>query len=209
MTCGYQLPAIEKVKDVSTKDWFYDSVKTVVEAGLLSGGKSADKNTSFKPTDEVSLADTVDALYRLAGSPAASTETKFKDVKAGDYFASAAAWITANSIVEVEGDEFNADKATTMEEMVTLLWRFAQTAGWKTDVKGFEAPKDADEAEAAEAMAWAADQGLTEELYGDEAVTADSVVNRAEAATILAKFMTLIEENGLPEIENGVEEVST
>lgn len=211
MTCGYVLPSIAKVKDVSNKDWFYDSVKTVVEAGLLSGGKSADKNTSFKPTDEVSLADTVDALYRLAGSPIASTETKFKDVKADDYYAAAAAWVTDNNILTVKGKEFDADKSTTMEEMITFLWRFAQTAGWKTDVKGFEAPEDADEAAAAaaEAMAWAAEQGLTEEVYGGEAVTADSVVNRAEAAAILAKFMGMIEENGLPEIENGVEEVST
>ncbi len=212
MTCGYKMPVIETVKDVSTKDWYYSSVKQVLEAGLLSGGKEADENTSFKPAEKVVLSDVVDAIYRMAGSPAASTETKFKDVKTDDYYASAASWVTDNNIVDIYGDSFDGDKVTTLQEMVTFLWRFAKTAGWNVDANGQIDIENADEIDewSADAMAWAAKVGLIEGIDGNvsEALTPDGVVTRAEAAAILGNFMNMISENGLPEIENGVEEVA-
>ena len=212
MSCGYEMPVMEKVKDVSTKDWYYDNVKQVLEAGLLSGGKSASENTSFNPKEKVVLSEVADALYRLAGSPAAASENKFTDVKVDDYYASAASWVTANNIVDIYGESFDGSKVTTLQEMVTFLWRFAKTAGWNVDASGAADLPNADEIDewAEEAMAWASEVGLTDGIDESAAETMSpaGVVTRAEAAAILANFMSLIETNGLSQIENGVEEVA-
>ena len=214
MTCGYVMPVIEKVKDVKTQDWFYEPVRQVLEAGLLSDGKAASDATDFKPEEKVVLSELVDAIYRLAGSPAASSETRFDDVAEDDYYASAVTWATENNIVDVFGESFEGDKVTTLQEMITFLWRFAKTAGWD-----MEETEPADEAQIAgseeiddyaqEAMAWAVGAGLIDGIgeNAEEALTPDGVVTRAEAAVILVNFMEMIEANGLPEIEAGVEEI--
>ena len=211
MTCGYKASNMESVQDVKTQDWFYEPVKQVLEAGLLSGGKSAGETTSFKPEEKVVLAEVVDAIYRLAGSPAAASENRFTDVGEDDYFASAATWATENSIVDIFGESFEGDKATTLQEMITFLWRFAKTAGWDVEASEEVELPNAEEIDdyAAEAMAWAAEAGLIAGIDESEeaAMSPDGVVTRAEAAAILANFMEMIEENGLPEIENGVEEI--
>ncbi len=211
MTCGYEMAVMENIKDVRTRDWFYEPVKQVLEAGLLSGGKSAGETTSFKPDEKIVLAELVDAIYRMAGSPAAAAENRFEDVSEDDYYASAASWVTDNNIVDIFGETFEGDKVTTLQEMVTFLWRFAQTAGWDVETTGeadIANPEEIDDY-AAEAMAWAVEAGLIEGIDGNEetALTPDGVVTRAEAAAILVNFMEMIEANGLPEIEAGVEEI--
>lgn len=211
LECGYEMVTVDAVKDVGSNKWFYEPVKQVLEAGILTGGKTAGETTEFKPQEKVALSDVADAIYRLAGSPMAAADNRFTDIDADDFYAPAVSWVTDNNIVDIYGDEFDGDKPVTLQEMATFLFRLAQQAGWDTSADSGVEIVNAQEIDemAADAMAWAVTVGLTDGIDANVEVplTPAAVVTRAEAAAILANFMGLIETNGLENIDAGVETV--
>lgn len=166
--------------------WFREAVEYAYETGLMSGVT----DTSFSPDLPTSRGMIVTILYRLAGSPAAGT-SGFTDVAAGQYYAKAVAWASANGVVNGYGDgRFGPDNPITREQMAVILRGYAQLQGRdvtaRADLSGY---RDAGQisAYARDAVAWASARGLINGTT-TTTLTPGGTATRAQAAVILKGF---------------------
>lgn len=172
--------------DVPGGIWFREAVEYAYETGLMSGVT----DTSFSPDLPTSRGMIVTILYRLAGSPAAGT-SGFTDVAAGQYYAKAVAWASANGVVNGYGDgRFGPDNPITREQMAVILRGYAQLQGRdvtaRADLSGY---RDAGQisAYARDAVAWASARGLINGTT-TTTLTPGGTATRAQAAVILKGF---------------------
>lgn len=175
--------------DVGPNDWFYDEVLYAVDNGLMNGVGG----DLFAPNDPTTRAMIVTILYRLEGSPAVSEAAPFSDVAAGQWYADAVAWASANDIVKGFPDgTFKPDELITREQFVTILYRYAQFKGYDvsvgedTNILSFnDALEVSDWANAA--VCWAVGAGL---MQGDDQgnLNPQAPASRAEAAALFQRF---------------------
>ena len=174
-------------EDVTAADWFYDAVCAAVEKGILNGKDAA----HFDPQGTLTRAEWVTMLYRAAGAPAVAEPATFTDVPADAFFADAFAWAEDLGIVSGVGGGMGAPYMTiTREQMVTMLYRFDGKNAVKFDLSIFS---DVDDVSyyAFDAFEWAVSSGY---VNGMTATTLAplATTNRAQAATILARYLGLI-----------------
>lgn len=184
-------PTTEVIKmnfaDVSSRDWFYDSVKYVYENELMTGVTGSD----FAPYATTTRGMIVTILWRMAGQPVPFGNSQFTDVAHGSYYQLAIAWAAEQGIVNgVTATEFQPDANITREQLAVILFRYAQYMGMDSVVLSENLWfNDADQisAYAIPAMNWAVYEGLISGT-GNGNVEPQSVANRAQVATILARF---------------------
>ena len=172
--------------DVTEEDWFYDAVRYAYETGLMDGvGEGL-----FAPNSETTRAQLVTILYRLAGQPAVSGDLPFPDVESGTWYTDAVAWAAQNGIVNgVSDTEFAPGDDITREQLVTVLYRYAESKGYdvsaSADLSGYP---DAGQVQdyAQPAMAWAVAEGIVEGVDGN--LNPAGNATRAQIATILMRF---------------------
>ena len=172
--------------DVAEGDWFYDAVRYAYETGLMDGvGDSL-----FAPNSETTRAQLVTILYRLAGEPEPGGGSGFSDVAAGTWYTDAVAWAAQNGIVNgVSDTEFAPGDDITREQLVTVLYRYAESKGYdvsaSADLSGYP---DAGQVQdyAQPAMAWAVAEGIVEGVDGN--LNPAGNATRAQIATILMRF---------------------
>ena len=170
-----------KFTDVQSDKWYYDTVKKVVEKGLMNGISE----TKFAPELEVTRGMFVTILYRAAGEPEVSATTNFADVTTDKYYAKAVAWANANGIVKgITETEFAPDNNITREQMATILYRYAKN---KAAAEVNYTDKDAISDYAMDAVAWAKAAGI---MQGNADGTFAPVRNasRAEAAAVFVRM---------------------
>ena len=172
--------------DVAEGDWFYDAVRYAYENGLMDGVG----DNLFAPNSETTRAQLVTILYRLAGQPAVSGDLPFPDVESGTWYTDAVAWAAQNGIVNgVSDTEFAPGDDITREQLVTVLYRYAESKGYdvsaSADLSGYP---DAGQVQdyAQPAMAWAVAEDIVEGVDGNLNPTGDAT--RAQIATILMRF---------------------
>ena len=189
---GKKVVTASTFKDITDTDTAFEAVKRVVEAGVIEG---ASKN-EFKPEEWVARGQLADILYRLAGNPEAVIENAFADVTDEDAFSQAVSWVTANSIMEGDGEIFDPERTVTLEELITFLWRYARAAEYADEIDGKKLSDYVDPSEvdlwAADAMVWAYENGLLEGLEEDDLIPV-AAVSRATVAVVAAHFMDLVE----------------
>ncbi len=106
--------------DVNASDYFYTAVNWGVEAGITYG---VDEE-HFAPEGEVTRAQVVTFLWRMAGQPAPTVSETFKDVESGSWYETAVAWAVENEITEGTGDNmFSPDVICDRAMCITLLYR--------------------------------------------------------------------------------------
>ena len=172
--------------DVASGAWYYDAVSFVYKRGLMSGTG----DNLFSPNVTTSRGMIVTILYRLDGSPSASS-AGFTDVTSGQWYTDAVNWAAANDIVAGYGNGlFGPNDTVTREQMAVILYRYAQYMGYDTsasnslngytDVGGVSSW-------ALTAMQWANAEGL---INGTSSTTLSptSGATRAEVAQILMRF---------------------
>ncbi|TVX99036.1 S-layer homology domain-containing protein [Cohnella terricola] len=174
--------------DVDKKDWFFDAVAYVRQNGLMSGISE----TTFSPHLTANRAMIVTVLYRMAGNPHVTGENTFTDVPSGTWYTDAIKWATQNGIVSGYGNNsFGIDDAVTREQLVALLYRYAQYKNLDItatgDLSGF-ADKDKISAWATDAMKWAVGKGLISGK-GNGNLDPSGTATRAEIAAILMRFL--------------------
>lgn len=188
-----------RFEDVAKQDWYYYPVQAAAQDGLFLGTSE----TEFSPNAAATRAMLPMVLHRMAGSPAVTGSSQFADVAADAWYAEAVVWARENKVVNgISDTEFAPDRAITREELVTMLYRYAQQFG---EVTSNPAALDAfaDTASvsdyAKEATAWAAQSGLLKglELNGQLCIDPAGTATRAQAATFLLRFQTLIATNGI------------
>ena len=146
--------------DVPNGAYFYEAVKWAVENGITTGVG----NDLFAPEQPCTRAQIVTFLWRAAGSPepkgAASGMT---DVVSGSYYEKAVAWAIENGITTgTTTTTFSPDATCTRAQAVTFLAR-ALNAKAASAAEFSDVPTDS---YFADAVAWAASNGVTEGIGG-------------------------------------------
>ena len=176
--------------DVAEGACYYDAVLALAEQGIINGMTE----TTFCPDNQLTRAQVVTMLYRMAGAPETDAAAAFADVPEGAYYADALAWAVETGVTEgVSETEFAPDMDVTREQFVTFLYRVAalegQADGEPADLSAFQdAALVADWAQ--EAMAWAVGQGIVEGVTEDTIVP-QGTATRAQAVTMLYRYEQL------------------
>ena len=109
--------------DVAADAYYAQAVLWAVENGITNGTSE----TTFSPDQTCTRAHAVAFLYRMSGSPAAAGST-FSDVAADAYYSAAVAWAVEKGITNgTSGTTFSPDDTCTRGQIVTFLYRLAQT----------------------------------------------------------------------------------
>lgn len=175
--------------DVTAADWFYDTIKYTYENGLMNGVSE----NNFAPYANTSRAMLVTILWRLEGEPAPLGSCQFVDVPAGAWYTEAVTWAAEKGIVTgLTATEFGPDANITREQFATILYRYAKnykgydvSVGEDTNILSYTDAMTVSEY-AIPAMQWACGAGLINGIDG--ALQPAGFANRAQAATILARF---------------------
>lgn len=167
--------------DVSASDYFYDAVLWAAEKGIAAGMD----DSHFGPDAHCTRAQIVTFLWRAAGSPEATTDQAFSDVAADSYYAKAVTWAAANGITGGTGDgKFSPDAVCTRAQAVAFLARALHA---KAESKAEFRDVSAD-AYYADAVAWAAENGITVGIGGG-LFGSDYSCTRAQIVTFLQRAM--------------------
>ena len=182
-----EAPVGEPFLDVNEGDWFYDAVAYAYENGLMDGVGG----NRFAPNSATTRAQLVTILYRMEGQPAVSGDLPFTDVEAGTWYTNAVGWAAQNGIVNGVGDDtFAPGNDLTREQLVTILYRYAETKGYdvsaSADLAGYPDGEEI-QAYAREAMAWAVAENIIQGMEDDTLKPAGNA-SRAQIATILMRF---------------------
>ncbi len=171
-TPAEETPVEAGYTDVTEANWFYEAVTYVTENGLVDG----ETETTFAPSADMTRADMIVALYRMAGSPEVTGENPFTDVAAdADYYA-AVIWGTSNGVINGTSETtFSPDDSLQRQAFATMLYRYAElmAADETTDETAPAEGETADETAPADDAAAADETVPAEELTPAEEVPAE------------------------------------
>lgn len=181
MTC-----AADRFSDVSTVDWFHKEVDAMVYLGIFNGTGGDE----FSPTRQLTRAEAVTALYRMAGAPETDGVTSFRDLEPGAYYLDAVCWAEDLGITRGTGDEyFSPEDPLTREQIVTLLYRYMEQPGGSGRIEDYV---DGNETAgyAQDAWRWAIETGTVTSCSDTELVLNPlGVTSRAELVVLLYRIM--------------------
>ena len=142
--------------DVKSGSYCYDAVQWAVAKGITLGMSDG----SFAPNAPCTRGQIVTFLWRVMGCPASkSTVNPFTDVKSGSYCYEAVLWAVEQGITKgTTTTTFPPDATITRGQAATFLYRYA---GSPAVEEGPAFPDVAAGSFCAEAVAWAAAQGIT------------------------------------------------
>ena len=174
--------------DLTATAWYHDGVHYCLENGLMQGVSA----TSFLPNGSTTRAQLVTVLWRLEGSPETTSAVSFGDVADGAWYAKAVRWAAGSGVVKgYDSEHFGPDDAVTREQMVTILYRYAQYKKSEVSVReDTNILRDADaqsvSAYAIPAMQWAGGAGIVNGSNGK--LNPQNNATRAEVATMLMRY---------------------
>lgn len=177
--------------DVPEKHWAQEAIHYIYSKDLMRG---VDDN-QFAPEAEVNRAMLVTMLYRLEGTPTATTSNSFADVADNSWYTESILWASANHLVSGYGkNQFGPEDGITREQLAVVLLRYSQyknyDTGKTTDLSRF-ADGEQISSWAAPALAWANAEGLITGR-GKTTMAPQGTVTRAEAAAILMRYMQTV-----------------
>ena len=175
--------------DVEENGWYHTGVDFMVRNGFMNGVA----DDAFDVDGNLTRAQLVTILYRIAGEPESTATNPFADVADGQWYTNAVIWAAENGIVKgVNTTTFAPNDQITREKIATILFRYAKAEKVEGKLAGFP---DAGEVSdyAADAMAWAVEQGLINgisESDGKTYLAPQETATRAQIAVILMRYLT-------------------
>ena len=186
----------EVFPDVKETAWYVPGVQFVYDNGLMSGS-----NGLFNPTADITRAQLVTTLYRLAGEPEVTDRaavTEFSDLAEGKYYTDAVCWAYATGVTTGTDGKFNPAAKLTRQQMATFFYRYAEYDWRDVTLRGdISEMLNADEVSdyAKDAVEWAVGSGLisgseTKDENGNTVYDLNPRGNttRAQVAAILQRF---------------------
>ena len=145
--------------DVAIDAYCYEAIKWAVKNGITDGVG----NDRFAPEQSCTRAQIVTFLWRAAGSPVVNYAMELSDVAEDVDYAEAVRWALSEGITTGAGESsFSPDATCTRAQAVTFLAR-ALNANASGKAEFGDVPTDS---YFAEAVAWAAANGVTEGIGG-------------------------------------------
>ncbi|MGN0963278.1 MAG: leucine-rich repeat protein [Clostridia bacterium] len=177
-------PSYAPFVDVSENAYYSQAVLWAVENGITNGTSA----TTFSPDLLCTRAQMVTFLWRTAGEPAAAdVENPFTDVEEGTYYYEAVLWAVEKGITKgTSADEFSPDAIVTRAQAVTFLWRAADCPTVAAESPFTDVDEDA---YYAEAVLWAAENGVTEGT-DEETFSPENSCTRSQSVTFLYRAVT-------------------
>ena len=163
--------------DVAIDAYCYEAVKWAVKNGITDGVG----NDRFAPEQSCTRAQIVTFLWRAAGSPVVNYAMELSDVAEDAYYGEAVRWALSEGITTGAGESsFSPDATCTRAQAVTFLAR-ALNANASGKAEFGDVPTDS---YFAEAVAWAAANGVTEGVGGG-LFGSDNSCTRGQIVTFL------------------------
>lgn len=173
---------------------YAEDIKYVVEKSLMT----VDEDGKFAPGTELTRADAVKVIWKIAGSPVVDFAMDFTDVAEDADYAEAVRWAEAEKIVSgVAEGTFAPDGIVTREQVAAMIYRYVQTEGggftgeWYFPLT-YDDIADIDEW-ADEGMHWVTMNTLFEAT--DNNIAPDAAVTKGDAAHAFAVLAQLKFEN--------------
>lgn len=173
--------------DIQQDAWYSQAIAFVHKQGLMNGISE----TKFAPNAATTRGQLLTILHRFAGSPKATATQHFLDVSDSDYYQSAITWAAQSGIVSGYGDgTFGAKNTITREQLAVLLYRFAKTKAFETQIS-ISLSQFGDNTAVSDyaktAMTWAVENGFIQGT--DKQMLAPKAnASRAEIATIFMRY---------------------
>ena len=183
---------ISAFTDAKASAWYHDGVHWAIENDVMNGVGDG----KFAPNDTTTRAQVVTMLWRLDGSPAYVGMSEFSDVDNEQWYGPAIRWASAEGIVNGYDDgRFGANDAVTREQLVTILYRYAQykkmdvSVGEDTNILSYDDAFDVSEW-AIPAMQWACGSGIVNGIdkNGTLMLAPSDASTRAVVATMFWRF---------------------
>lgn len=174
-------------EDIRSDGWEYPFIIRMYEKGIMTGKTDA----VFGTVDELTRAEFVTMLYAYAEKPDCTYQGNFKDVPENMWFTLPISWAYGNGIVSGYGEEFGVADVITREQLVLMLYKYAQYKGMETDARSGILQNYSDgenvSSYAYTAMEWAVTNGM---ISGrGSMLAAQETTTRAECAAIMTGFM--------------------
>lgn len=175
--------------DVPKSFWGYESIERAAQLGYVNGVGGG----KFEPNRQLTRAEFVTMLYRMAGKPAASTAAAFTDVPQNAWYRDAVNWAAEKGYVNGTGENsFNPDGKITRQEVVTILFRYSGAQSGMEQM--FSSMYDSQFADsgaiapwAKTAMYWAIYNGVVNGT-SPTTVSPTATATRAEVAAIFVRY---------------------
>jgi len=175
--------------DVSENNWFYEAVRFANRQGIMGGYPDG----SFRPNTEVTRAEFIVTLWRLAGQPAVNYLMTFKDVNQDAWYAEAVRWAASEKLIFGYDGMFMPGDSITREQTAVMLYRYVQSNGggftglWMF-LLNFDDRADVSEW-AYESMCWMTMNGIIK--GSNRMLNPGGQTTRAEIAAILQRYYEL------------------
>ena len=173
--------------DARAAAWYHDGVHWALENGVMNGVGDG----KFAPNDTTTRAQVVTMLWRLEGSPAYVGMSEFSDVDNEEWYGPAIRWASSEGIVNGYDGKFAPNDAVTREQLVTILYRYAQykkldvSVGEDTNILSYDDAFSVSDW-AMSAMQWAVGSGVVNGIGTNLEPAGDA--SRAQVATMLWRF---------------------
>ena len=200
---GDVMAKTELFKDTLAGSWYMDSIKYVVNNGMMNGYTSGNDAGKFGPDDSITRGQIVTILYRREGQPAVSGNLNFKDKNdsslwSANYYNNAILWASKNGIVTGYKDGENAgrflpDKPISRAELAVILQRYANYKG-KNTTATVDLSRFSDRGEVANwaksGVEWVISKGIItgDMSTGSPLILPQGNATRAAAATMIMRF---------------------
>ena len=181
-----QPPVSLPFTDVGQGAWYYDDVAYVYQNRLFHG----DSPTRFAPEDKMQRCMMTTVLHRMAGEPTVNYSALFRDIPDGQWYTAGTVWAGSLGVVSgVEPSRFDPFSHVTRQEIVVILYRYAQRMGYdvsaSANLSGF-GDAGAVASWGQQAVSWAVGSGILNGSNGLLLPNGDAT--RAEVAAILHRF---------------------
>lgn len=175
--------------DVPKSFWGYESIERAAQLGYVNGVGGG----KFEPNRQLTRAEFVTMLYRMADKPAASTEAVFTDVPQNAWYRDALNWAAEKGYVNGTGaNTFSPNGKITRQEVVTILFRYSGAQSGAETM--FTATYDSQFTDsgaiapwAKSAMYWAIYNGVVNGT-SQTTVSPTATATRAEVAAIFVRY---------------------
>lgn len=175
----------ELFTDVKKENWFYPAVSYVMNKGLMTGMV----NGGFAPNEELSKVQFAVVLYRMDGSPEVSLSANALSIPENAYYAPAVFWADQTGLLDgFRTASIKPEDKITREEMITMLFRYAQHKGFDTqDRADLTQFADAEKVSpsAKEAISWAVATGMISGEGKDRLLNLQGSASRAVCAAMI------------------------
>ena len=182
---------------------YREGIEKAAAKGIINGYADG----TFKPDAQVTRAQFITMLYRVAGSPEVEIPEGKTEIELGftdadtisDEYKTAVAWGVQNGIIKgYEDDTFRPNQAISRAQMVTMLYRYLTLEDvWGAASDEMKATynftdKDDIAAPFVEAVNYMANMGFIKG-FADGHFGPDETVTRGQAATVFARIFDAVE----------------